>query len=80
MGEIADYLIDQMIDDGYYPGGNFLPRGGSRYRNGHSSCAPRPKKVKTYPESTFDMGWFPTVTKKEEPNIIEELLKEDPPF
>ena len=30
MGEIADYLIDQMMDDGYFPSPSFMPRGRNR--------------------------------------------------
>lgn len=54
MGEMADELIDRMIDDGYWPG-TFGCRS-SRY-------VPKKPKVKTYPESAFKMGKFPVGAK-----------------
>lgn len=63
MGEMADDLIDQMIDDGYFPSPAFMPRGRNRPYN--TKIKP---KVKEYPAKTFDMGFFPTSIPK--PRII----------
>ena len=46
MGEIADDLIDRMMEDGYFPSRAFMPRGCNR---GH----PR-KEKKPAPAGAFD--------------------------
>ena len=72
MGEMADELIDRMMDDGYFPSRAFLPRG----RNSHHKGKSKPK-VKEYPEKTFDMSFFPTAIPK--PRTIVEPKEELPP-
>lgn len=65
MGEIADDLIDRMMEDGYFPGRVFMPRGSSRPH--HKKSDPKDRstwKTRDYPEKTFDMGFFPTIPPK----------------
>lgn len=72
MGEIADDLIDRMMDgddDMYYPHRSYLPR--------VRHAAKPKKKVKEYPEKTFDMGFFPTNIPK--PRTVVEEPKEQAP-
>ena len=35
MGEIADDLIDRMIDEGFYPSPHFMPRGQNKKKKKH---------------------------------------------
>lgn len=59
MGEIADDHIDRMMDDGYSPFYGWERKG--RYKTPPDSYYKKKQaKVKTYPEKTFDMGFFPT--------------------
>lgn len=46
MGEMADDLIDRMMDDGYFPSSTSIPRGCNR---GHKRT-----KKKQVPASVFD--------------------------
>lgn len=77
MGEIGDDIIDRMIENGYYPG-HFATR----------SCRPpapkKKKKIKEYPESTFNLGKFPIGAKhrKIKPEVPQEPepVKEVPNF
>lgn len=48
MGEIADDLIDRMMDDGYFPSRAFMPRGCNR---GHKHQAHK-SKGKSFDETT----------------------------
>lgn len=66
MGEMADDLIDRMMDDGYFPSRIFLPRGHNKK-----------EKVKEYPEKLFDMSFFPTSHPKPKPVQLPKLA--DPP-
>lgn len=96
MGEIADDLIDRMMEDGYFPGRAFMPNGSNRKHKAHKSkgktydeatrAAEFPSKktdpslLPNYPEKTFDMGFFPTMPVKKTPNSWEQAQEEDPPF
>ncbi|MNF24252.1 hypothetical protein D3C85_379830 [compost metagenome] len=98
MGEIADDLIDRMMDDGYFPSQSFMPRGSNRTRGYDTKIQPKKKsdpndrstwKSRDYPEKTFDMGFFPTIPKKEpkpEPVVtppkpsVWDFTDEDAPF
>lgn len=96
MGEIADDLIDRMMDDGYFPSRTFMPRGCNRKHKAHKSkgktfdeatrAAEYPSKktdpslLPDYPEKTFDMGFFPVA--KREP-VVEnpwDTNSEEAPF
>lgn len=92
MGEIADDLIDRMFDDddGYFPSRAFMPRGSNKPRHKKSDPNDRSTwKSRDYPEKTFDMGFFPTIPKKEpkpepvvtppEPSVW-DFTDEDAPF
>lgn len=90
MGEIADDLIDRMMDDGYFPSRTFMPRGSNKSR--HKKSDPKDRstwKTRDYPEKTFDMGFFPTIppkAPKPEPVVetpapdVWDINTEDAPF
>lgn len=63
MGEIADDLIDRMMEDGYYPGRAFMPRGGNRP---HKAKAHK-SKGKTFDEATR-AAEYPS--KKTDPSLL----------
>ena len=70
MGEIADDLIDRMMEDGYFPGRAFMPRGGNRP---HYVPANK-KKKKPAPAGVFDeqtcAAEFPG--KKTDPSLLRD--------
>lgn len=74
MGEMADEAFDRMMDEM----DNFSYRNPYYSRPSYRSNPPtvRTPKVKTYPEKTFDMGFFPTAIPK--PKLIEEPKEEVP--
>lgn len=65
MGEIADYLIDQMMDDGYFPSPAFMPSGCNR---GHKHKAHK-AKGNTFDEATR-AAEFPG--KKTDPSLLRD--------
>ena len=90
MGEMADDLIDQMMDDGYFPSPSFMPRSSNRQHHRKSDPKDRSTwKSRDYPEKTFDMGFFPTLpakAPKPEPKVetpapdVWDINSEDAPF
>lgn len=97
MGDIADYLIEQMMDGGMTPGMGYACRRGRKRQEPRKPKDPKafdedtrareyPGKntpahlLQEYPEKTFDMGFFPTIHKKEKPMPFADLMDEEAPF
>lgn len=94
MGEIADDLIDKMMDDGYFPSRYSCGRGTKKNRKSvpkgafdeETRAAEFPGKktplhlLREYPEKTFNMDFFPTAKREV---VVEDPWKtdsEDAPF
>lgn len=90
MGEIADDLIDRMIDEGFYPSPHFMPRGQNKKKKKHKEpekpfipATNYHQKRKEPHEKKFDMSWFPETPKPTAPEPEKspwEINGEDAPF
>lgn len=89
MGEMADDLIDRMIDDGFYPSPHFMPRGSKKKKHKKPEEVFIPavnynQKRKEPDPKKFDMSFFPTANPKPvEPEPVKSVWDtegEDSPF
>lgn len=91
MGEIADYLVEKMMDEGMTYGcrrSRHVPKKkvDSKAFDEETRAAEYPGKntdprlLRDYPEKTFDMGFFPSIPKPAPPEPFADLMDEEAPF
>jgi len=68
MGEIADDLIDRMIDDGYFPGSNFTPTG--RHKKPYNPPIHRLPKERDLRAFSDEVRAAEYPSKKTDPNLL----------